>query len=89
MDNENMVIVPIKRYEELIIIERRYNDIVNAALKGANLSSWSDGLCIDDDSVERYLQIAERDRFNSVRHSLLQKREAAKVETVHIEEGEV
>lgn len=89
MVNENMVIVPIKRYEELIIIERRYNDIVNAALKGANLSSWSDDLCIDDDSVERYLQIAERDRFNSVRHSLLQKREAAKVETVHIEEGEV
>lgn len=89
MDNENMVIVPIKRYEELIIIERRYNDIVNAALKGAGLSSWNDELCIDDDSVERYLQIAERDRFNSVRHSLLQKREAARVENVHIEEGEV
>lgn len=89
MDNENMVIVPIKRYEELIIIERRYNDIVNAALKGADLSSWNDDLCIDDDSVERYLQIAERDRFNSVRHSLLQKREAARVETVHIEEGKV
>ncbi len=89
MDNEHMVTVPVKRYEELIIIERRYNDIVNAALKGANLSSWGDDLCIDDDSVERYLQIAERDRFNSVRHSLLQKREAARVETVHIEEGEV
>ena len=89
MDNENMVIVPIKRYEELIIIEMRYNDIVNAALKGADLSSWNDDLCIDDDSVERYLQIVERDRFNSVRHSLLQKREAARVETVHIEEGKV
>lgn len=89
MDNENMVIVPTKRYEELIIIERRYNDILNAALKGAKLSSWNDDLCIDADSVERYLQIAERDRFNSVRHSLLQEREAARVETVHIEEGEV
>lgn len=86
---EIFVTVELERYQELIITEQRYKDITSAALKGAELSSWNNHLHIDEDAVENYLQVAERDRFNSVRHSLLQKREAAKVETVHIEEGEV
>ena len=74
MNEEYFVSVPLDRYEELIITEQRYRDITNAALKGAELSSWNNHLHIDEDAVENYLQVTERDRFNSVRLALINKR---------------
>ena len=85
LKQDAVVMVALDRYEELIITEQRYRDITNAALKGAELSSWNNHLHIDEDAVENYMQVAERDRFNSVRLALLNKRrheqEAAKDDT--------
>lgn len=74
MNEEYFVSVPLDRYKELIITEQRYKDITDAAFKGAELSSWNNNLHIDEDAVENYLQVAERDRFNSVRLALINKR---------------
>lgn len=74
MNEEYFVSVPLDRYKALIITEQRYKDITDAALKGAELSSWNNNLDIDEEAVENYLQVAERDRFNSVRLALINKR---------------
>lgn len=53
------VIVSMDRYEELIRKAEHYDNIIDAALRGATLSSWNNKINLDMSSVEDYIKVVE------------------------------
>ena len=74
LDDKN-VELPISYYEELIIKTQRYDDIVDAALSGAEIPAWRDEIQLDTDAVEGYLKIVERDKITKMESKLKTEKE--------------
>ena len=69
LDDKN-VELPLSYYEELIIKAQRYDDIVAAALSGAEIPAWRDEIQLDTDAVEDYLKIVEMDKVTKMENKL-------------------
>ena len=70
-----VVTMSMERYEELLRKAEHYDNIVEAALVNATLSSWKDELDLDTGTVEKYLLIVEAAKAAAVKSGLLRERE--------------
>ena len=81
--DDKTVEVPLSYYEELLIKAKRYDDIVDAAVSGADLG-WGDSIRLDHDTVEEYIKVVElykvttmESRLKAEKNSRLQEAQEA------------
>lgn len=73
--DDKTVEVPLSYYEELLIKAQRYDDIVGAAVSGADLG-WGDSIRLAHDTVEEYIKVVEIDKVTTMESRLKAEKEA-------------
>lgn len=73
MNKEYLISVPLDRYEELIITEQKYKLLIEAALTGAELSSWSKEVTINGDATEEAIKALEPGRVLCIKNALMKQ----------------
>ena len=74
--DDKTVEISLKHYDELLIKAQRYDDIVGAAISGAEIPAWSDKIQLDTDAVEDFLKIVEIDKVTTMESKLKAEKEA-------------
>lgn len=72
---DEVVLVALPRYEELIITEQKYKLIIEAALTGASLSSWSKEVDINTGAVEAAVKAFEPGKVLCIKNALMKQQE--------------
>lgn len=72
---DEVVLVALPRYEELIITEQKYKLIIEAALTGAELSSWAKEVNINDSATEACIKALEPGRVLCIKNALMKQQE--------------
>lgn len=75
MNEEYLISVSLARYEELIITEQKYNLLIEAALTGAELSSWCKEVTINDGATEAAIKALEPGRVLCIKNELMKQLE--------------
>lgn len=76
-----MVQVALERYEELLRKAEHYDNIVNIAIDGAYIPSWSKDkdITLDTGTIDKYLRIVESGKLAGVKYRLQQRLEDEKL----------
>lgn len=74
-EEDYFVSVPLDRYEELIITEQKYKLIIEAALTGAELSSWSKEVDINNSATEAAIKALEPGKVLCIKNALMKQQE--------------
>lgn len=72
---DEVVLVALSRYEELIITEQKYKLIIEAALTGAELSSWAKEVNINDSATEAAIKALEPGKVLCIKNALMKQQE--------------
>lgn len=75
MNEEYFVSVPLDRYEELIITEQKYKLIIEAALTGAELSSWCKEVTLNSCATEAAIKALEPGKVLCIKNELTKELE--------------
>ena len=77
MNEEYFVSVPLDRYEELIITEQKYKLIIEAALTGAEFSSWIKEVNLNNSATEAAIKALEPGKVLCIKNELMKQQEEA------------
>lgn len=72
---DEVVLVALPRYEELIITEQKYKLIIEAALTGVELSSWTKEVTINDSATEAAIKALEPGKVLCIKNALMKQQE--------------
>lgn len=70
---DEVVVVALPRYEELIITEQKYKLIIEAALTGAELTSWTKEVTINGDATDAAIKALEPGKVLCIKNALMKQ----------------